>query len=133
MKYLFLDDIREPKDVTWILIGGVGCWAADWTVVRSYNEAVAWVEANGFPDVISFDHDLGYEEWNTDGTTGIVVVTSAIEEKSGFDFAHWLVNQDMDHGTMPAGFTYTIHSKNPEGERNIRGLLDGYLKFKSQG
>jgi len=130
MKYLFLDDIRVPSEVKWLLIGGVGHWAAEWIVVRSFNEAVKWVQENGFPDVVSLDHDLGYEEWETDSTTGIVVVTSAKEEKTGLDFAKWLVELDMDTGAMPADFKYTIHSKNPEGERNIRGFLDGYLKFK---
>lgn len=130
MKYLFLDDIRMPVDVTWILIGGVGP-KANWNIVRSYEEAVEWVKVNGFPDVISFDHDLGYEESEVDSHTGFVVVTSAKEEKTGHDFAKWLVDYDLSNNSMPANFKFTIHSKNETGERNIRFLLEGYLKFKT--
>jgi hypothetical protein len=129
MRYLFLDDIRMPGDVTWLLIGGVGSWGADWEIVRSYNEAVAWVRTNGFPDVISFDHDLGYEEYDTT-ESGMVMVTNAKEEKSGHDFAKWLVEYDMDTKTMPSDFRYTIHSINPSGTKNIRGTLEGYLNFR---
>ncbi len=120
MKYLFLDDERMPRDVTWMLIGGFDCWAADWQIVRSLNEAVAWVKANGFPDVISFDHDLGmahYEGNYSDGTTGL-------------DFAKWLIEYDMDTHTMPENFTFTVHSMNPIGAENIRLLLEGYLRHR---
>lgn len=127
MKKLFIDDIRFPGEVTWINIG-----TGPWNIVRSYKEALKWVSDNGFPDVVSFDHDLGYEEWEIDGTTGIAIVTSAIEEKSGFDFAKWLVELDLNTHTMPANFKFTVHSKNPEGEKNILGLLNGYLNFKEK-
>lgn len=121
MRYLFLDDERNPKDVTWILIGDVGHRGADWEIVRSYDEAVAWVTENGFPDVISFDHDLGLMHYANDYS----------DEKTGFNFAKWLVEHDMDTHTMPKDFKYTIHSKNYEGEKNIRGLLEGYLNFRN--
>jgi hypothetical protein len=126
MKYLFLDDIRNPSDVTWIDIGR----DVPWNVVRSYNEAVNWVLENGFPNTITFDHDLGYEEWETDGTTGIVVVTCATEEKSGLDFAKFLIEHDLDNSSMPADFTFTVHSMNPTGTRNIQLLLDNYIRHK---
>jgi len=129
MKYLFLDDERMPADVTWTLIGGVGSWGATWEIVRSYKEALNWVWDHGFPDVVSFDHDLGYEEYDTT-ETGIIVVKNAKEEKSGYDFAKFLINFDMNSGSMPTHFRYTVHSMNPEGAKNIQGLLDGYLKFK---
>jgi hypothetical protein len=133
MKYLFLDDIRVPTDVYWVDIGIGKAWhesrGAPWEIVRSFKEAVAWVQTNGFPDVISFDHDLGYEECYI-GTTGIAVVTSAKEEKSGLDFAKWLINYDMDTNSMPENFSYTVHSQNPVGVKNIRALLDNYIHFK---
>jgi len=122
MKYLFIDDLRMPKDVVWVLIGGVGHWGADWEIVRSVAEGKAWVLNNGFPDVISFDHDLGEEHYAgnfSDGGTGL-------------DFAKWLVEYDMDTGTMPENFKFTVHSMNPEGAKNIQSLLDNYLRFKRQ-
>lgn len=120
MKYLFLDDERMPGDVKWLLIGGVGSWGADWYIVRSLNEAVAWVKEHGFPDVISFDHDLGdahYEEDYSDG-------------KTGYDFAKWLIEHDLDNNSMPENFKFTVHSKNPIGKENIERLLNSYLETK---
>lgn len=119
-KYLFLDDERNPGDVTWVLIGGVGSWGADWQIVRSFNQAVAWVKENGFPDVISFDHDLGLMHYAGDYSDGA----------TGMDFAKWLVEYDIENKTMPADFKFTVHSKNPEGARNIKELLNGYMRFK---
>lgn len=121
MKYLFLDDERMPKDVTWVLIGGVGCWGADWQIVRSNKEAQEWVLKNGFPDVISFDHDLGEAHYSMDYSDG----------QTGYDFAKWLVEHDMNTHTMPKDFKYTIHSKNPIGAEHIRGILENYLKFRN--
>jgi hypothetical protein len=125
MKKLFLDDIRVPGDVTWIDIG-----PGPWSIVRSFDEAVAWVHTNGFPDVIAFDHDLGYEGY--DVINGMTIVTNATEEKSGHDFAKWLIGLDLDGDVMPDKFHYVVHSMNPEGVKNIRGLLDGYIQFKKK-
>jgi len=122
MKYLFLDDERMPKDVTWLLIGGVGHWSTDWNIVRSYDEAIAWVTENGFPNVISFDHDLGLMHYANDYS----------DEKTGYHFANWLVEYDMDTDTMPENFKFTVHSKNPTGSENIRELLNNYIRVKKE-
>lgn len=124
MSYLFLDDERMPGHVTWINIGSY-----PWRIVRSYDEAVEWVKLNGFPEVISFDHDLGYEAFDTNDA-GIVVVTDSTESKSGYDFAKWLVEYDMDTNTMPGNFSFTVHSMNPTGAKNIRLLLENYMRQK---
>jgi len=121
MKYLFLDDERMPKDVTWLLIGGVGSRGADWHIVRSVNEAIAWVKENGFPDVISFDHDLAMEHYAGDFSG----------QNTGHDFAKWLVDYDMDTHTMPNNFYFTVHSKNPTGAENIRCLLESYIRHRA--
>jgi hypothetical protein len=116
MRYLFLDDERMPGDVTWISIP-----SAKWEIVRSLDEAVEWVKKNGFPDAISFDHDLGLMHYAEDYS----------DEKTGFHFAKWLVEYDMDTNSMPAHFRYTVHSKNPVGAKNIKELLDRYIRFKN--
>ncbi len=132
MKYLFLDDIRMPGDVTWIKIGTGKSWhesaGAPWAVVRSCDEAIAWVLENGFPEVISFDHDLGYEEYGL--VNGIVTIVDEREEKSGLDFAKWLVEHDLSTNAMPENFSFTVHSMNPIGTRNIREYLNNYLEIK---
>ena len=129
MKYLFLDDERQTGDVTWMLIGGVGAGAAPWQTVRSYNEATAWVIEHGFPTIVSFDHDLGYEEYDTN-ENGIVIVTNSTEAKSGYDFAKWLIEYDMNTNTMPVNFAFTVHSMNPVGKKNIEALLNSYIKHR---
>ena len=102
---LYLDDIRTPKDSSFI-------------VVRSYDEAVSYIEENGIPNYISFDHDLGIDD------NGILL-------KSGFDFAKWLTEADMDgHIYISQTFDFNVHSANPEGVKNIEGLLNQYLGQK---
>lgn len=124
MKKLFLDDERMPADVTWVDIG-----PGPWFIVRSFEQAVQWVKTYGFPDVISFDHDLGYEAFDTNAF-GVVVVTNATEEKSGYDFAKWLVEYDMSYNLMPKDFKFTVHSMNPIGAENIRNYINEYRKHK---
>ena len=121
-KYLFLDDLRQPGDVTWVSIPSV-----KWAVVRSCDEAIQWVKDNGFPEFITFDHDLGWEKFDTN-ENGIIVVTELDVEKSGYDFAKWLVEYDLDTGKMPPNFKFTVHSMNPIGAEKIQNLLDGYIR-----
>ena len=102
---LYLDDIRTPKDSSFI-------------VVRSYDEAVLHVRDRGMPDYISFDHDLGVDEH------GELL-------QSGFDFTKWLIEADMDGLiNIPKSFEFNVHSANPEGVKNIEGLLKHYLRQK---
>jgi hypothetical protein len=115
-KYLFLDDERFPRDVTWIHIDKT----APWEIVRSCGSAIKWVNENGFPDVISFDHDLGEAHYYGNFDDG----------KTGYDFAKWLVEYDMATQSMPADFSFTIHSMNPIGASNIRNYLFNYMSFK---
>lgn len=102
MWQLFLDDIREP-------VKG-NCFI----VARSVEEAIQLCEKNGCPSYISFDHDLGEDTL------------------SGFDFAKYLVEKDLDIGFIPDNFDYYIHSANPVGKENIDGLLKGYIQFKKK-
>jgi hypothetical protein len=96
---LYLDDLRTPQ-------------SAGWVVVRSYDEAVTYVQTHGFPQAVSFDHDLG----------------DAVP--TGMDFARWLVEQDLDSNSMPDSFEFNVHSANPVGRDNINGLLTNYIKHK---
>ena len=62
------------------------------------------------PQHIAFDHDLG-------------------TEKTGMDFAKWLVESLLDGDLqLPDGFTFSVHSDNPNGADNIRGLMAGILR-----
>ncbi len=100
MNKLYLDDIRIPT-------------SSGFAIVRSYDDAVHYMRKNGCPDFISFDHDLG-----------------EADEHSGLDVAKWMVERDMnDNGQfIPEDFTFNVHSANPPGAANIKGLLDNYLE-----
>ena len=99
MTRLFLDDLRDAPS------------GDPWVTVRSFADAVAYIEQQGIPAFISFDHDLGEDV------------------PTGYDFAKWLVECHLD-GThlFPTTFSYAVHSANPPGAANIRGLLDGFLR-----
>lgn len=96
---LFIDDERFPPND-----------GREWIICRTMEEVQATIIAHGFPMYISFDHDLGEGQ------------------PTGHDIAKWIVNQDLDDSIIPAGFTYYVHSQNPIGAANIRGLLDSYLR-----
>lgn len=92
---LFLDDERYPATNNWI-------------VVRSYEDAVWYVESFGLPDRISFDHDLG-------------------EGPTGYDFVKWLCDYIMDHNLNVSNLQWDVHSQNPVGAENIRSYLSNFL------
>ena len=83
----------------------------EWQVVRSFDEFVAWIETNGLPDFISFDHDLG-------------LLDEQSEELNGMTCAKWLVNYCLDNDLKLPDFV--VHSSNPAGAKNIEGLLKGF-------
>jgi hypothetical protein len=97
---LFIDDVRPSPNENWIL-------------VRSSAEAIGWLKTHGCPSEISFDHDLGGDD------TAMRVV-------------HWMIETDMDmDGTfIPPRFRFNVHSANPVGRENIKGLLEGYLRHR---
>ena len=97
LRGLFLDDERNPKDVTWQKLSQ----PVDWVIVRTYEEFVDWVNNTDF-DVLSLDHDLG-------------------TPRSGYDCIKYFVDKclftDMPHPyNLPEVF---VHSKNPVGKQNI--------------
>lgn len=105
---LFLDDERVPGDVTWVDYHSY----ESWKVVRTFDEFVERIKNFGMPSVISFDHDLG----PGDGT--------------GFKCAKWLVDYIIEENIgLPEDFRYYVHSKNPVGAANIRGLMDRFIEF----
>ncbi len=129
MKKLFLDDIRIPKDCTNGLVPShmnKFYWENDWSIVRSFNEFVDWIQKNGLPDLISFDHDLadvhyimGFSKHSENQDT----------EKTGYDCAKWLGEYCMDNKKSLPNFV--VHSQNPVGKQNINSYLNNVNKFLS--
>ena len=124
--HLFLDDERKPKDVTWVELP-----LHQWMIARNYQQFVEMIERMGLPTTISFDHDLSeqsYEFVREAIATGKVPYDK-IKEKTGFHCAKWLIEYCLDKNLeLPY---YYIHTMNPVGAENIRGLLVGFEKFKS--
>lgn len=105
MTKLYLDDLRPLPDDSYIL-------------ARSFSKAIEYVKQNGIPNFISFDHDLGVDKNDNLLPTG-------------YDFAKWLVEMDMDNiYKFPADFDFFVHSANPVGKTNIETYLNNYLKIK---
>jgi hypothetical protein len=84
-----------------------------WIIARSYDNAVNIVKILGVPMTCSLDHDLG-------------------ADKTGYDFAKFLVDYDMQTNDIDSTFNFTVHSANPVGAENITKLLNNYIKFKNE-
>lgn len=121
---LFLDDIR---DVDYVKDDG-----REYVLARSVADAMVLIIQNGLPSHVAFDHDLGWDTLQPiEGSFLIAAPTQGKELPSGFDFAKWLVEFDINgFHDIPETFTWSIHSSNPVGAENINGLLTGYMKHK---
>jgi len=110
-KLLFLDDLRNPSDcIEYMTKRGYDnkLYTKEWEVVRNYKSFTNWIELNGLPALISFDHDLGEYD------------------KEGIDCAKWLVAYCLEHQiSLPE---YIVHSANPVGAENIKAYFDSFVK-----
>lgn len=100
MYTLFLDDLRFPtKDLVNV------------EVPRNNSQAIECVQMLGVPDVISLDHDLGEGEF------------------PATRFMTWLIDQHLD-GILDLNKVKKvfIHSANPVGAANLKGLWDGFSR-----
>lgn len=112
---LFLDDIRNPLENNWLVFSPIE-QPFELVWVKSHQEFIDWININGLPNAICFDHDLG----DCNGT----------EEKTGYDSAKFLVEYCLDKNlNLPL---YNIQSANPIGKENIDQLLKNYNKFRNK-
>lgn len=94
---LFIDDERNPV-------------TDDWVIARSSEEAIYLVEAEGMPNEIAFDHDLGFDD-------------------TSMKFLNWLTEQLIEGRLqIPTSFKYSIHSMNPVGARMIANRMNALLE-----
>jgi hypothetical protein len=108
---LYLDDIRKAPDETWI-------------IVRNFEAFANWIEANGLPDVVSFDHDLGHgQAYRKPRGKRIWIPRAEFEQiKDGYDCCKWM----LENYGMPK--EARVHSMNPVGAERLRNLLSDYWK-----
>jgi hypothetical protein len=128
---IYLDDVRTPKDDTWV-------------VVRSYYELVNLVQKVGIKNIgtISLDHDLGdsaMTEYHTNVSPNFKLNYENITEKTGYDAAKFLVDEFysqyperlemnyFDKKKEPIMFPIVLtHSANPIGSANIMGYINNF-------
>ena len=115
---LFLDDMREPNECTWM--NDSRYTNLEWVVVRSHDEFVRTLsdrfKKNEVPELVSFDHDLA----DNGGKAG---------EKTGYDSAKFLVQWCIDNSvSLPECL---VHSKNPIGRERVRQAVNDYKRFQS--
>ena len=113
---VWIDDIRDPQESTWQhwIKKNFGTNDFDITWIKSYKEFVDFVDKNGLPSNVSFDHDLGDVE-------------DPNNEKTGYDCAKYIVDYCMDNDRdIP---NYRIQSDNGPGRENIDKYLQNYNKF----
>ena len=114
-KKIYLDDVRSPKDKSWL-------------VVRDYDNFVKLVTEVGFEniDVISLDHDLGdtaMAEWHKNVYHNYELNYDNITEKTGMDCTKWMVEQWLDGKPV---VDVVIHSANAIGSANMMGYINNY-------
>jgi hypothetical protein len=95
---LFIDDERQPTDVTWVTIP-----TGRWVIARSFWDVKRIITDLGIPEVVSFDHDLA-------------------DAKTGLDCARYIYEYCLYNDLEPPK-SYTVHSMNPVGAENITRFI----------
>jgi hypothetical protein len=120
---LWLDDARDPNTNDWLNFSPIERpFHVVW--VKSYDEFVSFINENGLPDGICFDHDLA-DIKEIEGSN-LVIASDWCQEKTGYDCAKWLVSYCLDH-SLPLP-KYNIQSANPIGKENIDKLLKQFSR-----
>ena len=138
--FLFLDDIRNPKDayihpskgttngriINMLSLSDVsGIPNGNWEIVRSYQEFVDFINSKGIPMVVSFDHDLTRDCMNlyvSDTIVSGIIEYDNIPKRTGWHCAKFLKEYcESENKPFPK---YFIHSANEYGAENIKKLIE---------
>lgn len=123
MSRLFLDDFRVPEDAANYMHPRFSkFYRAEWDIVRNYNQFVEYIEINGIPDMVSFDHDLGDEHYAPIG-----IGYDEFVEKTGYHCMKWMIDYIIDNKIKKLPHVL-IHSANPVGAENIERLWQNFIK-----
>jgi hypothetical protein len=115
----FVDDIRKPEQA--FLYDGsneslcekTGIDSIKWDIVRSYSDFKKYIDKNGIPDIVSFDHDLKPAHYDM-----------KIEnmKDTGYECAEYLIKICKEKSKpIP---TYFVHSASPLGRARIIKVLE---------
>ena len=112
MYYLFLDDVREPAQVTWVKLPPF----VSWTIVRNYNQFVEAVTRDGLPEFVTFDHNLTDESYSG--------YYRPVGERTGYHCAKFMVKYCKENRL--AFPRYTVHSMNLTGKADIVQMIEQF-------
>lgn len=118
---LFLDDYRNPKDVTWVALPDV-----EWIIVKSYQEFVNIIDERGIPKLVSYDCDLVDEHYKFFFSLkeDYVLKYRDFEVKCGIECLEYLLSQcDIEGVKHPEAI---IHTKNHYAEEYMRGMIKNF-------
>lgn len=107
---LFLDDLREVEDVTWLTYPD----NIEWIVVRNSTDFFDQLHKLD-PDVVSFDHDI--QEF------------CGADEVTGYDIIKEMVDIYLSVAEIPQCF---FHTQNPIGKRNMEAYYLNAVKFQEE-
>ena len=114
---LFLDDERTPISTFRYTQNGLYV-TEKWEIIRNFYQFISFVSDHGIPTIVSFDHDLG----DVNGET----------EKTGYHCATWLIDHCINENlNLPK--IILVHSMNTVGNENIRSLFNDYKKIFENG
>lgn len=123
-RVLFLDDERNPEDVTWVTYPV----NSEFVIVRTYDQFVKAIENNIF-DYYSFDHDI--QDYKNLSTHDLIPTCYGMVElgrnDSKFEFdglrcMYYLTTQVNNFNTD----TVYIHSKNGIGAANMMAYVSQF-------
>ena len=131
MYNLFLDDIRLPLDCSHYMSNAGPYRNSAWVVVRNYDGFIKVIrdkwEQGEWPNLISFDHDLGESHYGIPVTKETYSeIYEGLDEKTGLDCAKWLCDFCMEHNNSLPRFM--VHSMNVVGTENIKGYLSSFQR-----
>ena len=115
---IFLDDERNPEDVTWVEYPE----NIDWAVVRTSADFFCALN-NLDPGYISFDHDI-QEFFKTPPYEQ--------EETTGYDILKRMIDTYLLYNlsyTFPKCF---FHTQNPVGKQNMECYYQNFLKYMEE-
>lgn len=115
MQGIFLDDERNPDDVTWVTYPE----GVEWHVVRNAAQFIRMLTACKFTGedfIVSFDHDIQ------------VFVNS--EEITGYDILKKMVDEQL-YGNKRIPECY-FHTQNPIGKKNMQMYYNNAKEYQNK-
>jgi hypothetical protein len=130
---LFLDDVRQPRNVTWTDLPE----NANWIVVRSYDEFVRTISHEArkgyIPSFVSFDHDLDdehYQAYQTLPHLGYDRAYGKCLVPTGLKALEWFIEQILRPSLAPFP-PYALHTMNETGLIVMRQSINNYIQWLS--